>query len=167
MRSPAVPRPLPPRRHPKSRDRSPEAPALPVPPEHWDSSTHCIFAPRLSLNLLRRFSFVGWVHPLGSLRRQQMMNFKLAVGVLALGLVAGVPASAHMSRSHAATMKRCHAMSHKAMMRNRQCASMMKMHHSSMASHSMMKSGAMKDGMMSKDSMHDGKMSKGTMPNHQ
>ncbi|MBC7504680.1 hypothetical protein [Sphingomonas sp. 10B4] len=87
-----------------------------------------------------------------------MKNFKLAVGAVAMVLIAGAPASAHMSKSHAAMMKRCHAMSHSAMMKNHGCASMMK--------HNMSK-GSMKGGMMGNDSMSNGMMSNSTMPkNH-
>ena len=59
-----------------------------------------------------------------------------SVGVFAVALAAGSSALAHMSKSHAATMKRCHTMSHSAMMKNRSCAAMMKTHGSSKESHS-------------------------------
>ncbi len=87
-----------------------------------------------------------------------MNNLKLVVGALAMGLIAGTPASAHMSKSHAAMMKRCHAMSHSAMMKNNGCASMMKHH---------MSKSMMKGDMKGKDSMSSGMMSNSTMPkNH-
>ena len=84
-----------------------------------------------------------------------MKNFKLAVGALAMALSAGAPAAAHVSKSHAAMMKRCHAMSHSAMMKNHSCASMMKHH---------MSKGSMKGSMMGDDSMSNGMMSNSTMP---
>lgn len=93
-----------------------------------------------------------------------MMKFNLAVAALALTLAAGSTASAHMTKSHAATMKRCHAMSHSAMMKNHNCAAMMKMHGSSTGSHSMIKNAAMKGNMMEKGSMSGEMMGNSSMP---
>lgn len=96
-----------------------------------------------------------------------MTKFNLVFGSLALVFAAASPAAAHMTKSQTAMMKRCHAMSHRAMMKNHGCVAMMKTHGSAMRSHSMMKKGAMKDGMMGKDSMSNGMMSNSTMPkNH-
>ena len=92
------------------------------------------------------------------------MKYNLAIATLALSLAAGSSASAHMTKSHAATMKRCHAMPHSAMMKNRNCVAMMKMHRSSMGSHSMMKNGAMKGNMMDKGSMSGEMMGNSSMP---
>ena len=84
-----------------------------------------------------------------------MHSFKLATGALAMSLAVTLPASAHMTKSHAAIMKRCHAMSHAAMMKNHSCASMMKRH---------MSKGAMKSSMTGSDAMSNGMMGNSTMP---
>ena len=93
-----------------------------------------------------------------------MTKYNLAVAALALSLAAGSSASAHMTKSHAATVKRCHAMSHSAMMKNRSCVAMMKMHGSSMGSHPMMKNVAMKGNMTDNGSMSGEMMGNSSMP---
>ena len=93
-----------------------------------------------------------------------MTKYALALAAIALSLAGASSASAHMTKSHAATMKRCHAMSHSAMMKNRSCVAMMKMHGSSMGSHPMMKHDAMKSNMTDKGSMSSEMMGNSSMP---
>ncbi len=80
-----------------------------------------------------------------------MKKTMMMLGTLAVALTAGAPAMAHMTKSQMMMAKKCKAMSHHAMMRNKSC---MMMKRKGMMSSSMMSGSKMMSGdKMSNDSM--------------